>query len=154
MAGEITAAVLLMPVQILGIVETEFQTVLITGLGQFSYHVAAKGRGVHHVEAVGPGMEEGEAVVVLAGHDEILHPAFLCQTDPLVRVKIHRVKGRCQLVVFCHGDPLVGLDPFRIAAAFFSVPFSAQKGIQSPVGHHAVLGLFKPFSHIHFQYLR
>ena len=39
---------------------------LITGLGQLSHHVAAKGRGIHHVEVVGPGMEEGEAVVVLA----------------------------------------------------------------------------------------
>ena len=97
--GKIAAAVLLVPVEILRIIQAEFQPVLVAGLGQLGHDIAAKGRLVHHVVFVHPRMEQREAVVVLAGEHKILHAAALGQANPFVRVEIQRIESLGQRAI-------------------------------------------------------
>ena len=149
MVGPVTAAVFLVPIEVLGIIEPKFQPVLIAGLGQFRHDVAAKRRGVHHVVLVHLGMEQREPIVVLAGKHKILHAAALGQANPFVRVEIQRIESLGQRAIFRVGDAEIRLNPFRVFAAGLAPVFPGQQRIQSPMRHHAVFCLLEPFSVVH-----
>ena len=77
MAGLIGAASRRGPVLILRIVEAELHALLLAFLGELADRVAMKRCGRDDVEGIGFGIEHGEAIVVLRGDDDVLHPGRL-----------------------------------------------------------------------------
>lgn len=101
------------------------------------------------IESVCFRTEQRKAVVMFSGQNQIVHPALFRQSHPVLRPEAYRLKGFRQLFIFRNGNPLMGLDPFAVAAAAPSVPFSSCQGVQSPVNHHSVPCFPKPFFRIH-----
>ena len=80
------------------------------------------------------GIEHAEAVVVLGGHDHVLHPCTLGQVRPLVRLELRRVELRRQLRVLILGDLAHGANPLALA----------EQRVDAPVDEHAELGFPEP----------
>ena len=78
-----------------GEIHAEFQPILAAGCGNLRHHVALAvfpGTGGNAVACVAAG-PEAEAVVVLAGEDQALHPCIPDSRSPLVRVQLHGVEN-------------------------------------------------------------
>ena len=102
---------------------------LIAGLGKLRDDVSAEG-GMHYVKRITRGIKEREALVMLGGDDEILHPAFLSKRDPLVGGKIDRIEGGGDRLHLPHRDAKLRLDPFAVVIRTALSPvFSGKHGI-------------------------
>ena len=141
--GQVAAAVVFVPVEVLRVVEAELQTVLLACSGKLGDEVALAGGRVIDVVGVNGGAEQRKAVVVLGRDDEVLHADVACKADDLLRIKIDRVEDRCQLFVFRDRDRMVRADPFGICRGRLALVFARQQRIKTEVHHHAVAGFFE-----------
>ena len=149
MVGKVSAAVRVVPVEVLRVIQAEFETMARARVGKLAHNVASKRRRVDDVILVDPAMEHRETVVMFAGDDEILHPAVFRQANPFVRVKVDRVEHARQAGIIGDRNGALRLNPFRIRPYNLLPVLAAEQRIQSPVNHHAIAGLFEPFVIVH-----
>ncbi len=94
----------MIPVLGVGVVEAELDARRVAGGLELGDHVAFERSGIHDVVIADRGIEEREAVVVLAGDDDIFHPRILGDLHPLGGAELGRVAGFGELGVFLNGD--------------------------------------------------
>ena len=140
----VAAAVGMAPVEVLRIVEPEPEAVLPAGLGELAHDVAPERRGVDDVELRDLRAEHREAVVVLRGEDDVLHPGVAGDPHPFVGVEEDRIERLRERRILGVGDAEVGLRPFRDAGHHAPAPLAAEEGVEPPVDHQPVLGLLEP----------
>lgn len=87
--------------------------------------------------------------MMLGGKDKVLHTCIFGKADPLIRVKIHRVKALCKSAILLVGDRHETLDPLGIILNSSAPILTRQQRVQPPMGHHAVARLFEPLFVIH-----
>ena len=143
------AAVFFVPVQILGVVDPQFDAVFFAGVLQFFQRVAPELRMLHNAVIRVRRVIHAEAVVVLGCEHDILDPGGSSFAHPFICIKLFRVEGGGDLCVFFVGDPEVGLCPFPDFRHHFPLVASAQNGISSPMNEHAELPCLKLFHNIH-----
>ena len=143
------AAVFFVPVQILGVVDPQFDAVFFAGVLQFFQRVAPELRMLHNAVIRVRRVIHAEAVVVLGCEHDILDPGSGSLAHPFVRIKLFRVEGGGDLCVFLIGDPEVGLRPFPDLRHYFAFIASSQNGVCAPVDEHAELPRLKLFHNIH-----
>ncbi len=114
------------------------------GGGQFLQRIALERRGVHDVVRAGLGAVHREAVVMLAGDDDVLHAGVLGHLHPLLGIELHRIELRGQLLVLLDRDLGPVHDPLADAGDLLALPFPGGNGIQPPVDEQAELGLAEP----------
>src|ERR1700722_5066779 len=93
----------------------------------------------------------GEAVVVLAGDDEILHAGILRHLHPGVCVELDGVELFSELGVLDGGDLGAVHDPLADAGDWLAFPFAGGNRVEAPVDEEAEFSLAKP---LHFGALR
>jgi len=134
----------LVPVLGLGVVESEPHAAFGAGVGQLLEHVPLERRGVHDVVLAGPRAVHGEAVVVLARDDDVLHPRILGELNPFIRIELHRVEPRGQLLVLCDRDLGPVHDPLPDARNLLALPRPGRDRVQAPVDEQSELRLPEP----------
>ena len=121
----VAGAVRLVPVLRLRVVEAEPDAVPGAGLGQLLERVALERRGIHDVVLADLGAIHREAVVVLAGDDDVFHPGVLGQLHPFLGVELHRIELCGKLLVFLHRNLGAVHDPLADAGDRLALPFPA-----------------------------
>ena len=84
------------------IVEPDFQSGLVTGIGQFSEYVAFEWR-VGDLVAGQLAVEHAEAVMVFANKHQVFHAGVLGHLHPLVGIELDRVESLVEIVIDFHG---------------------------------------------------
>ena len=144
------AAVRLVPVNVLRVVEAEAHAVLLTGGRHLGDDIAPEGSGIHHVIGIDLGVIECEALVVLRGDNDILDARILGKLYPLLRIKEDRVKGIDELLVLGLRDLQAVHDPFAEVIGLDAVaPFAAKHRVKPPVNEHTEFCALEPFSVCH-----
>ena len=141
---EISAAVRLVPVKLLRIVQTKGHLLLAASLSKLSDHVASKGRRIDDVVRITLGFEHRKSLVVLCRHHDILHSRLPSQRHPLIGIKKNRIECRCQLLILSIRNSEIRLDPFSGTRTLLSAIFARKKTVKPPVDHHSKLRLTKP----------
>ncbi len=90
-------------------------------------------------------MVHGEAVVMLAGDHDVLHPGILRHLDPFVRVEFDGIELAGEFLVFGHRDLGAVHDPLADAGDGFAVPLARRNGIQAPVNEQSEFCIPEPF---------
>ena len=126
----------MVPVLGVGVVKAELDALRVTGGLELGDHVAFEGGGIDDVVVADLGVEQGEAVVVFAGDDDIFHAGVFGDLDPLGGAELGRVAGFSELGVFLDGD-LPGVH----------VPLAlGDLGVEAPVDEEAEFILIEPVS--------
>ena len=154
MPARISAAVRLVPVQLLRIVKPQAHIVLLAGLGQLRDRVAPKRRRIRDVEGIGLAFVHRKALVMLARQHDVLHPGRLGQLHPVLGAKADRVHRLRQARVLLIRNLEPGLYPFADVVHPPSAVFARQLRVQSPVQHQAEARLIKPFKALVHRILR
>ena len=81
------------PVLGVRVVEAELDALRVAGGLEFGDHVAFKRSGIYDIVIADRRIEEREAVVMLAGDDDIFHPRILGDLHPLGGAELGRVAG-------------------------------------------------------------
>ena len=141
----IAGAVLLAPVEGVGIVEAELDAVFLTSRLQILHRIAGKGSGLDDGGVADLGIIHGETVVMFRGDDEVSHAGFLRELDPFIRIELRGVEFPGDFLVI-DGDRNLGhaLDVLAVAAVFSAIPRAAQIGIHAPMHEHAEAGIAPP----------
>ena len=126
------AAILLMPVQTVGIVEAHLHPVPGAGLRQLPDKIPVAG-GVHAVVVGVLGLKEAKSVVVLGGEDQIAKTRPGEGGHQLVRVEVHGIELPGQLGVFLVGNAEEGLDPLPDVVHLPPLPDSPGNGVKPPM---------------------
>ena len=135
--GAADAAANVVPVLGLGVVEAEFEAVLLAGGGEFLERVAAERSRLGNVPVGGLRVEHGKAIVVLRGDDHVFHPGVPSGAHPFVGVELDRIKLLRVCAVFRHGDFATVHNPFPDPTYLFAVVSPGGDGIDAPVDEHA-----------------
>ena len=90
----------------------------MTGVGQFLDHIAFEGR-IADLVFGHFAVEHREAVVMLAGEDQILHARVFGELNPFVGVELDRIELLVEIVVNLNGDRAGAsvISPSTLAAA-------------------------------------
>ena len=133
------------PVEGVRIVKAEAYAVALAGIGELAHGVARELRRVVDVVGVRLRRPHGEAVVVLGGDDQVLHPRAFDQAHPLLGVEFHRVEWRHhpQLVLF-QGDLLNAHQVLGVSRKGLAVPLAGGARIGAPVNEAAEARLAPP----------
>ena len=141
----VAAAVGIVPVQLLRIVQPELQPMLITGFRQFRNHIPSEGGAFFDIPAVPGGIKEAEPVVMLTGDHHILHTCRFGRQHPFFRIEAHGVESTGQLFILCVGNPEFRLDPFADIVHPLAFPFPCRESVQAEVDHHTEFRCGEPF---------
>ena len=115
------------------IIEADLEAELAAGLDVLAHEVPP-GAALRGVVVRLPGVPQAEALVVLGGHDHVLHAGLSGEGGPLAGRARLGLPGVGQLLVLVEGDPLAVHHPF--------VP--AELGVQPPMDEHAEAGFLPP----------
>ena len=115
------------------VVEADAEPLGAEGVDDRAEQVAARGR-VRRLEFRELRIPEAEAVVVLGGHDEVLHPRLAGEARPGARVELVRVEALRVAVVDLVGDLLRRADPLVLGG----------HRVEAPVHEEAEAGLLEP----------
>ena len=132
------------PVLRLAVVETESQTVLLARCRELGERVAPERRRLDDVPVRGLGVKHREAVMVLRGDHDVLHPRVLGDAHPLVRVVIDRVELLGVRPVPIHGDLALMHDPLADPADRLAVVHPRGHRVHAPVDEHPEARLAEP----------
>ena len=139
------AAVRIAPVEVLRVIEPELYARRAARLGDLLEGIAPERRRVHdvvlrHLRAV-----HREAVVVLRGDDEVLHPRVPRPLHPVHRIEQHRVERLRERRVLPVRNAVAVHDPLAVGMeARPALPFAAEERVEPPVRHHPELRLPEP----------
>ncbi len=137
-AARLLAVGALRPVRMMpvhqGVVKADLEPELAAGLHVLPHQVAA---GTSPGGVVGGllGVPQQEALVMLGGHNHVLHPGLPGQAGPVARATGLGLPGAGQLLVLLDGDALPVHDPL---VAF-------KLGVEPPVHEHAEARVVPPF---------
>ena len=128
-----------------GMVEAEADAVPQAGLLEGLQEVLPPGRR-GHVMVGDLGVPEAEAVVVLGGDDQVVHPGLLGGLHPGVGVELHRVEAVAGRQVAREGQLVAGRldDPLPGAAHPLAVHVPRPLAVEAPVDEHAEAGVVEP----------
>ena len=141
----VAGAVGLVPVLRLRVIDAEADVVALARVGQFLERIAMEGRGVVDVVLADRRAIHGEAVVVLAGDDDVLHAGVFGHLHPCFGIELHGVELLGELFVFLHRNLGAIHDPFADAGDRLAFPLAGGNAVEAPVDEQAELGFAKPF---------
>ena len=119
---------------------------------EFFQRIAMERRGVVDVVLADQRVVHGEAVMMLAGDDDVLHPGVLrpsCTQASASNFTGLNCFARCSYSL--HRNLGAVHDPLADAGDRFALPLAGGDRIQAPVDEQAELGVAEPF---HFRVLR
>ena len=142
------AAVLLMPVEVMRVVDAEFDAVFFTCVLEFPERIASERGHLHDIVVGDFRVVHAEPVVMFRREDNIADSRFRRLPDPLVRIEFDRIEFRCEFRVFLIRHPEIGLEPF--ADRFHDLPVVAPSGerIEAPVNEHAEFPVAKSLNRV------
>ena len=131
----------------MGVVKTQFEAVLFTGVGQLfddiSFGICVFG----HIVITHLAVPQGKSIVMLGGDAHILHPGLFGQQYPLFRINLVPVETVQQGEILIPVDPVPVVDPFCIiviVSQLLSLPASFRTTVNTPVYKHPKAGIGKP----------
>ena len=92
--------------------------------------------------------EHVEAVVMLAGDDDVFHPGIFRDAHPFLCVELDGVELLSEFFVLRHGHVRLFQKPFGIVR--FAVPLAGGHRIDAPVNEHPEASLAEPFHPLAF----
>ena len=132
------------PVLRLRIVEADLQPMLFAGGDQRLQQILAIRRSVDDIPIGNGRVEQGEAVVMLAGDDDILHAGRLGEPHPGLRIVLGGIELLGILTIVGHGDLLMQHDPLADAVGPLAIMRPGRHGVDAPVDEEAKAGLAPP----------
>jgi hypothetical protein len=119
----------------------------MTGIGELPNRVALERRALHNVVVARGAVVHREAVVVLRGDDDVLHPGVLRGAHPCVGVEAGWVEHVGDLLIFREWDLQVSHHVLRLPVEQIAVlvgKVAAPLRVKTPVDEHAKAGVFPP----------
>ena len=135
-----------MPVLSLGIVESELESLFLTGVSKFLHDVAAKWRLVNDVVLVVLRTKHRKAIVMLGCDDDVFHAGTFGAANEFISVKFRRIELFSVLLVFRDRNLAATHHPFRAVGEVIPFVLSTDDRVDTPVNEHAKL-CFTPPSH-------
>ena len=132
------------PILVLGVVKAELHPLLPALFAEFAEWVALKGSCGNNVERVCIGVEHGEAVVVLGGDDDILHPRGLGEGHNIPSAEAGGIELGREGLVLRDRDRSVIHNPLADAGDLLSAPGARGDGVKAPVDEHTEAGFAPP----------
>ena len=132
------------PVLRLRVVEAKFDALLFALDGELAEGIAFEGGSGDDVEGISFRVEHGEAVVMLGGDDDVLHPGRFGESDDIVRAEGGGIESGGEGFVVGDRDRGVVHDPLADAGDLVAVPGPGGDGVEAPMDEHAEAGLAPP----------
>ncbi|MBA7575888.1 hypothetical protein ES708_17724 [subsurface metagenome] len=115
-----------MPVQRLGVVESQSDAFFSARLGQFLERVTLKRGRLDNVVVSQFRIKQAETIMMFGSDDHPLHPCLPSQLDPLLCVKPDGIEFLGELFILLDGDFGTLLDPFAYSRNARAFPHSSR----------------------------
>ena len=132
------------PILVLGVIKAKLHTLFLALFAEFAEWVTLKGSCGNNVERVCIGVKHGEAVVVLGGDDDILHPRGLGEGHNIPSAEAGGIELGREGLVLRDRDRALFIIHSPMPGICFPAPGAGRDGVKAPVDEHTEAGFAPP----------